>query len=302
MRIREEVRLVVVGLLGFQLVASGGAVLLLGRMSPAIDQILTHNAQSVQAIEQMTIQLAVTSAPVEDRRSRFDTALARAKENLSDASDAKLLGELEQLAPRIMTIEPDPVAVGRAVELLHSLSEINRASMHNVSKRALRLGAAGAWAEVLLGLAAFALAIILARRINRSIVHPFADLVEAVRDWTAGDRYRRCRVSGPSEVSELAEAFNDLLDRLSPLRREEVRASRDRALLNHVLDRFEYAVLAVDSLGEVVAANRAGLERLDHDPELAHAIATVPSGGSMTEFKEVAVVEPGELWVVRPQA
>ena len=301
MRIRQEVRFVVFGLLGFQLVASGGAVLLLGRMGPAIDEILTQNDQSVQAIEQMTLQLAITTAGVGDRRDRFEAALARAKEELTASSELPLLTELERLIPSAITESPDPVAVGRAVELLRDLSENQRAEMSRLSQRALRLGNAGAWAEVLLGLSAFLLAIILARRINRSIVAPLAELLDAVRDHSAGDRYRRCRTSGSSEITEIADAFNDLLDRVSPLRREEIRASRDRALLNHVLDRFEHALLAVNAHGEVVAANRAGFDRLDQDPELARALANVPSGGTMTEFKEVAVVEPSELWLVRPQ-
>src|SRR5688500_18432489 len=109
MRIREEVRLAVVGLLGFQLVASGGAVLLIGRMSPAIDQILTHNAQAVQAIEQMTLQLAVTTSTVTDRRAKFDAALARAKESLSTPQEAAAMGEVEKIAPKIFTTNPDPV-------------------------------------------------------------------------------------------------------------------------------------------------------------------------------------------------
>jgi hypothetical protein len=302
MRIRQEVRLVVVGLLGFQLVASGGAVMLLGRMSPAIDQILTHNAKSVDAIEQMTLALAVNMASIDDRRSRFDAALARAKEDPISTGSMVFLTELERIAPRAIAAEADPATVGRAVELLRELSELNRTSMRTVSKRALRLGNAGAWAEVLLGISAFGLAIVLARRINRAIVAPLAELLDAVRDHSSGDRYRRCRAFGSSEIAELAEAFNDLLDRVSPLRREEVRAARDRMLLNYVLDRFEYPLLAVDSLGEVVAANRAGFEHLDQDPELARAIATVPAGGSMTEFSEVAIVQPGELWLVRPLA
>ncbi len=301
MRIRQEVRLAVVGLLGFQLVASGGAVLLFGRMVPAIDQILTHNARAVEAIEQMTIQLAVTTSSITDRKNRFDAALARARENVTDRGDAKLLNELEQLSPKALNLDPDPVAVGRTVELLRALTETNRASMREVSKRALRLANAGAWAEVLLGFSAFVLALILARRIDRSIVRPFAELLEAVRDYSAGDRYRRSRALGSSEVGELSSAFNELLDRVSPLRREEVRASRDRALLNFTLDRFDHPLIAVDALGEVVAANRAGLERLDADRELARAIANITAGGSMFDFSEVAVIEPGELWLVRPQ-
>jgi hypothetical protein len=277
-------------------------VLLLGRMSPAIDEILTHNAKSVDAIEQMTMQLAITSASIADRRRRFETALARAKEDLISPGAGVFLNELERIAPSAISEVPDPVVVGRAIELLRELSEINRSSMRALSKRALRLGNAGAWAEVLLGISAFAMAIILARRINRSIVAPLAELLEAVRDHSSGDRYRRCRAFGSSEITELAEAFNDLLDRVSPLRREEVRAARDRTLLNYVLDRFEHPLLAVDSLGEVVAANRAGFELLDQDPEVARAIATVPMGGSMTEFSEVAIVQPGELWLVRPQS
>jgi HAMP domain-containing protein len=302
MRIRQEVRLVVVGLLGFQLMASGGAVLLLGRMSPAIAEILTHDAQSVHAVEQMTLELSPTNASIESRRARFDAALARAKENQVEPMEGSLLAELERLAPRAIGDPADPIAVGRAVEILRDISELNRTSMRTLSRRALRLGNAGAWAEVLLGLSAFALAVILARRIDRSVVSPLAELLDAVRDHSAGDRYRRCRATGSAEINELAEAFNDLLDRVSPLRREEVRALRDRTLLNYVIDRFEHPLLAVDSLGEVVAANRAGFEQLDHDPELARAIANVPTGGSMTEFVEVAIVEPGELWLVRPQA
>lgn len=297
MRIRHEVRLAVGALLGFQLVATGAAVTLLGRMSPAIDRILIENVASVKAVEQMLTELIVTTSTVADRRSRFNDALELAKNNITEPGEIPLLFDLEQVKTDALARNPDPAAVKQAVDLLLEISEINARSMRIANDRAQRLGIAGAWAETILGLSAFALAILFARRFDRKIVQPFAELVSATRDWMTGDRYRRARAEGAFEISELARAFNDLLDRVAPLRRERARSAQERALLNHLLDRMDTPMIAVDATGVVVAANRAGLDRLDVQPELPRALVDVPSGVRSESIADVKEIVPDELWL-----
>lgn len=299
MRIRQEVRLAVGALLGFQLLAAGAAVTLLGRMSPAIDRILVENVTSVKAVEVMLTELTVTTATVAERRERFDAALDLAKNNITEKGEIPLLAELEEIKDEALSQDPNPDAVKEAVDLLLEISEINNASMRTANDRAQQLGIAGAWAETILGLSAFALTILFARRFERKIVRPFAELLGATQDWMHGDRYRRARVEGAFEIAELSSAFNELLDRVAPQRRERARGAQERALLNYLLDQMEAPLLAVDATGVVVAASRAGLDRLDVEPGLPDALVRIPSGMQPDGIAEVKEIVPDELWLVK---
>ena len=129
----------------------------------------------------------------------------------------------------------------------------------------LRTGVRVAWAILAtLGLCLVAVAVAVADRLVRSITGPIRSLAEAARGFAGGDLDVRIKPSGPAEVVEVAESFNQVADRLDALLEAERESVAD---LSHRL-RTPLAVLRLqaesmpDSLDlQTLLADVASLER-----------------------------------------
>ena len=121
-------------------------------------------------------------------------------------------------------------------------------------RRALFFGAVAA-AFVGLGLA-----LLLARRITRP-VQLLADAAEGLAD---GDLGRRVEIEGPSEIRDLADAFNSMS---SQLQATLGLVEADRNKLEAILGSMVEGVVAVDRDDRVVHLNRVAGRILGEDPE-----------------------------------
>ncbi|MGN0879261.1 MAG: hypothetical protein ACI4WT_07385, partial [Oligosphaeraceae bacterium] len=107
-----------------------------------------------------------------------------------------------------------PASRQRTIDAILRLAAINRAAIADEAARASRLRQAGAWTIVLLTLAFFAAALLLAARLRRHLLVPFEDIADVLDAHAAGDLFRRCRTSSldDSDMRRLCERLNHLLD------------------------------------------------------------------------------------------
>lgn len=266
MRVHTEVRLSLAVLLAVQLATTLAAVGLFGRMAPAIERILADNEYSVQAAEEMLAVMARCphGSPCGEKAA-FTQGLQRVRQNITEAPERPLIAELERDGP--LALAGDRPARVRVVQALHRLSDINRDSMASADAEAKRLGVAGGWTAVLLGVLAFALTLVFGRRLHRRVVAPLGDLAHVAGAASGGDLKRRARLVAPAgELEVVGRGLNDLLDRVAVHRAQRVDRSApelDRAVLLHLLDRRQEPVLVYDRHArQVLAANGLGTERL----------------------------------------
>ncbi len=260
MTIGAEVRLSLFALLVIQVISSFASIALLARMGPAIERIIAENEYSVHAAEDMLFVLAncPTGQPC-DRAQEFRAALARARSNVTEQAEGPVLREVEQgLGP---ALSGEPEARKRVMDALRRLAAVNRSSMHQAGASAKRLGVAGAWATVLLGLVGFGVAVVLVRRLARRVVVPVQELDRVMVAVVAGESQRRSQIrDAPPELEELSRGLNQLLDRTVAQRFAATPASGaalDRAVLLHVLDGLAGSYAAVDARERaILAANR----------------------------------------------
>lgn len=213
MTLRAEIRAGVGVLVALLLVVAFAAISLLGRMSPAIETILRENVVSLEAAEEM---LAVMAAPgeraSEGARRRYEGALGRAEQKVTREDERPVLAELRRLSAA--ALRGEVAVVSRTVALLRRLAEINREEMRRRDLEAQRLGVAGAWAVVLLGLLGLLLATFFVRRLVRRLLRPLAELQQTLAAAAGGDARRRALVErAPLELLQMAAALNALLDR-----------------------------------------------------------------------------------------
>ncbi len=107
---------------------------------------------------------------------------------------------------------------------------------------------------LLLGLAAF-----LSWRVTQGIAEPLADLRLAVRRLSEGQWTARVTIPDARETAELAEAFNQLADRLQ--RRVSILTQNNNEQ-KAVLASMVEGVLAVDSQARIISLNRASCRLL----------------------------------------
>lgn len=213
MALRRELFVMIGTLVVLNLILAFGTIGLLVRMGPAIDRIFQENVYSMVAGDEMLAELATAGGePLSpEARKRVREALARAERNVTEAEEAPVL---DSLARRLQGAEAGDAAARRgAIEDLGALVRINREAMRRVDVEAQRLGRAGAWAAVYIGLGSFLLSILVVIRLQRRFVRPLVDLHDVLASVRQGNRLRRClHLDAPHEVIQVTEAVNQLLD------------------------------------------------------------------------------------------
>ena len=193
--------------------------------------------------------------------------MAFAEANITEAGERELLTVVRDRQAK--ALNGDTWARQEVVKSLDALATINRSSMTNAGDAARRLGAAGAWAAVLLALLGVGTGLMVIRRLQRRLLLPLDELHATLGSFREGDALRRCRFGdAPQELLEVRNAINDLLDRerVEPCADERFRDVAERAALLQLLDERQAPMLILSPDGAVIAGNGAALAALDDDP------------------------------------
>jgi PAS domain-containing protein len=301
MEARREFLLGIIVLVGFQVLTSFGAIALLTRMSPAIERILAENVYTIEGAEEILAVVASEEISPDEPQNveRFEKALQRVKSNITEPGEARVIQIIER--DGMQAISGNAAAVTSTVEALRELVAINHAAMRRAGAEAKRLGAAGAWAAVLLAVAGFSVSLIVARRLRQRILDPLAEIYEVLESGEQGNRYRRCYTADvPFQVRHLLESINALLDRGAAQETTIVGSvdDRERAVMLHLLEQQPDPVAVVDEHGEIVAANQKALTLLSGPgaDEIRQTLRQAPSKDSPSPWK-VTHVGNAALWL-----
>lgn len=228
-------------------------IALLGRMSPAIDQVLQENVFSTAAVEEMLGILAVRG-----KEADFLAALARAEGNITEEEERPLLETIRNKGKA--SFGGDWAARRETVAALHQLGAVNRASMERANAAASQLGLAGAWAMALLGFSSFLLSAAFARRVQTRLLDPVMEVDAVLGAVRQGDTLRRANPSQQApEAARALRNLNWLLDqRAAPPDSHEDPALR--AALNALLDPFPAPTFLYGPGDAILGANRAALD------------------------------------------
>jgi hypothetical protein len=211
----ERDLLVGVGVLvAILLVIAFGAVGLLWRMRPAIEQILAENETSVEAVEEMCAVLARTGsgAPSRADRRTYDAALLRARHNIHEDGEEAVVEALEANRDGALAGQADARAA--TLRQLRRLSEINRSAMRRADERAKQFVAAGCWAGVVLAFLGLVTGSFVVRYLRRRLLRPFREVCSTLDAVALGDAHRRCQLhDAPAEAVRAMTQLNEVLDR-----------------------------------------------------------------------------------------
>lgn len=214
MRLAQTVRVGAWFLIGLNLLMALGSIWIFKRMAPAIEVIIQQNQRSLQAGEDMLASLALvgdTMAENDAHCSAFKAALDRAKNNVTEAEEPKVLAQIEQIY--VAACHGDLAARQQVVPSIIHFGNINRQAMLQADRRAQQLGYAGAWGVVFMAVCVFLAGIIFIRRLSRRVVTPLEEIYKVVAAYQNGDTMRRCVGSDlPPDVRGVYSSINDILD------------------------------------------------------------------------------------------
>jgi HAMP domain-containing protein len=277
------------------LASASAAIVLLGRMKPAIEHIGKENVTSLQAVEAMLAGLATGSTDAE-QAAQFRAALAQASSNITDPRERPILGRIGVNADAALAGEVE----GRrmVVQDLRNLGEVNRDNIDAADVRAQQLGTAVFFLAVLTLLTALGSL----RRADRRVLAPLEELHTVLRDLRTGNSHRRCAVDrdAAAELSEAMAALNRVLDDHDEALRTVIAAEQlvltggddaDRATMLQLLDEDPRAVVVVDDEGVIVAANPPGFDALSADLGLRDTLRRVVRGEQGAEDLHVRPVK-----------
>jgi hypothetical protein len=260
---------------------SAGTVALLVRMAPAIERIISENLFSLEAAEEMTLAIC-EGGTVPDARARFDRGLGRARGNITEANEQRLLATLGERGP--VALAGDLAARREALAALSELGHANRTAVVREDNNAKQVGLAGAWAAVFLGALSFAWALTAVKRTRRRVIDPLNEVVHVLDAVHTGDRYRRCkRIPAPAELSKIMNGVDELLDARALTTfaaQPSLRATVDRQIVVQLLEQRDGPVWVLTADGSVDAANGAALAALhaDDSGDLRRALNAAASG------------------------
>jgi PAS domain S-box-containing protein len=115
-----------------------------------------------------------------------------------------------------------------------------------------------------IGLVALLLLLMLARQISLTIIRPIDELAAVAGKVAAGDSAARAAGSGPPEIAQVSQQFNQMLDALERQREERAALSR------HIETQFKQArdiILLMDPAGNIVEANDAAVAAYGYSAE-----------------------------------
>ena len=260
---RRELQLAIGIVVVLNLGLALGAVGLFARMGPAIDRILDENATSIVATERMVLALAMHPDPGKDAAKQLQDDLALLTSNVTEPEESAVV---DRLASEVVHLA-NPGMRERVLQDLVRVSEINHAAMDRAGVSAARIGNAGAWAAVWVGLLSLGLTLVVMSRLRERLIHPLEEVAEVVRESRLGSNGgRRCHSEdAPPQLQALMEDLNALLDQHSTQLQSALpdeREQRLRHIVQGLLEQRPEPTAICDEDGTLLFTNLPMLDAL----------------------------------------
>lgn len=304
MNARNELQLAISIVVLLNLTLAFGAVGLFARMGPAIDRILDENATSIVAAERMTLSLSKTTENLAELRPELQTELTRLSQNVTEPEEGEVIDKLSEDLAQL----EQPGGRERLLQHLVRVSEINHAAMERAGAAATRIGNAGAWAAVWVGLLSLSLTLVVLSRLRQRLIEPLEVVAAVLRDTREGDHRRRCHaIDAPPQLERIMEDLNRLLDQHEQLQRAEAPRENElryRHIIQGLLEQLPQPAAVSDPTGAVLFTNLPMLDALSA-PNGAALRDVMTNGatagpGDSTGVKRTPLPQnAGILWVNR---
>ncbi|MCB1190635.1 MAG: hypothetical protein H7A23_24890 [Leptospiraceae bacterium] len=214
MTIKQYVQYGIGLLFFFNILIIFGVIGLFMRMSPAIEEIIHENVHSLEAVEEMLLAtnlIILSTNDVTDEKKRFLNAFQKAKMNITEEEEKEVIQNIERNMDSLFL--KDKKTIARLITNIEKLAKINRVAMKRADGNAKRLGIAGSWSGVFLGVVNFILSVLITRKLDKRFFSPLSDVYDVLMAHKKGDKFRRCVArKGSAEMKLIKQEINLMLD------------------------------------------------------------------------------------------
>lgn len=188
------------------------------------------------------------------------------------------------------------ITIGAEVKQFHRMAESASMNIRSLYHAFLT----GAW--VLIGLMGL-LVVFVAYRLSHNITAPLSTLIAGTKEMARGKLGTQVKIASPTEVAELATAFNTmaqqlkerrerLLKTLAVLRRSRKEIKQERDFKQTIVENVEVGILTLDSNQHVTSLNGAARAILDVNQEI---FAHLPLCEVLHNFQELYEAIPQSM-------
>ncbi len=191
-----------------------GALYLIERIVPAIDEILNENAYSVSSVIKM--QGSLLNSQISESRQEseklFWESFENAKSNITIEGESEIISEIYNLG--LSYWKADQTVLFQLSQKLVALSDLNLKAMNKKNRTAKIIGLAGAWALGFLVLMALVLQLSLRKKMFDSFIQPTLSLINVISDYGLGNYQRRYTSTHEAarEIKYTGDVLNKILD------------------------------------------------------------------------------------------
>ncbi len=259
MRLRDEVRVGLGVAIAFQIAMMVASVVLLGRMTPAVDALIDRNEASISAANRMLAALVIEE--FDDAASAdFESAFAEAAANITEDGETRTIEDIRRW--RQAALRGDARARVELARSIAELSTLNSKGMRVAQDAFVETGVGGAWALMGLGALGLFLSFVISKRFGSRITEPVEEIRAVLEACGRGETRRRFHANATSlEFRQVGEVINKLIDehfRPRSFSWEEL-AALERLAVQALMDAQPVPMVVLDAKGGVVVASDSAL-------------------------------------------
>ena len=191
-----------------------GAIGVFMRMAPAIAEIITNNAKSLQACEDMFAAIILFNNEPENKEKHqqdFEIALKTALNNITEKNEPEIISVINNNYVEMFRGNKEHQLF--VTEAILRLTKINHQAMKRADYNAQSLGYGGAWGIVFMAVIAFLAGVIFVSQLSNKILDPIEEIKTTLMEHQAGEKFRRCfKANVPADIKRIFELINRLLD------------------------------------------------------------------------------------------
>ena len=194
------------------------AIFLVERIVPAIDKILSENAESLGAVVEMLAEVArpVDEEGTSDQSRNFWLSYEAVAQSSLSQREASLLQEIRDSAEAYWQAGGGESQRRDLVDKIQKLADRNFRAMSSQDRAAQRLGLTGAWTLGILLLLSLSIQFVLRAKLLESLIVPIEKLHSVLQDYSAGNKIRRFADNKyfSDDIRKIGKIINRHLDRM----------------------------------------------------------------------------------------
>ena len=269
------------------LLTGGTGIYYIATLKAEGKDVLKNNYESLQYAHAMQAHLQLYLKKQSTQLHKFEQALQSQENNITEPGEAKATNGVRTSFNKLQTGDSTAKNVAEMEQNLQTILSLNMHALGEKNKSAEKTAEDALLVIITLGTMVFLIGLTFLVNFPSIVTTPISKLTEAIREIASKNYKHRIHVESKDEFEKLADAFNDMAERLeffesSNLNKLMFEKTRAEAVINSLKD----ASVGVDKNDLVLFANYQALQLLGMEAEdiVGKPVAEIKSRNDLFAF------------------